>query len=46
MEGKISAALKFLDKESSGGIIPLSDNVLVGLVRKKKEVCDISHTLS
>ena len=28
MEGKISAAIKFLDKESSGGVLKISDEVI------------------
>ena len=34
MEGKISAALKFLDSESSGGVLPISNNVLEDLKSK------------
>ena len=34
MEGKVSAALKLLTKESSNGVLPLNDDVMAQLVQK------------
>ena len=45
MEGKISSAIKYLDRESSSGVISLSDSVMKELKEKHPEAAPISDNI-